>query len=100
MTTRRLPLLELIPSHSQTAVDEQHLARDERSLVGAQEPYRAGDVFRISEPAERCCPEHRVLRLLRQDVGEPRADVSRRDDVGADAAAAELTRQRLREAGD
>src|SRR5439155_10191096 len=39
--------------HPQSAVDEQHLARDKRSLVGAQETYRAGDVLRPPEPAER-----------------------------------------------
>ena len=43
--------------HPQSAVDEQHLARDERGLVGAEEPYRPGDVLRIAEAAER-----RVLR--------------------------------------
>ena len=39
--------------HPQSAVDEQHLARDERGLVGAEEPYRPRDVLRLAEPAER-----------------------------------------------
>src|ERR1044071_5964045 len=43
ITTLRLPFMlpfEFICSHPETAVDEQHLARDERGLVGAEEGYQ------------------------------------------------------------
>ena len=39
--------------HPQSAVDEQHLARDERGVVGAEEAYRACDLVRLGDAAER-----------------------------------------------
>src|SRR5262249_44095310 len=55
ITTRRLPFADIsvIALHPQSAVDEQHRSRDERRLCGGEEPYRAGHVLRVSEPAER-----------------------------------------------
>src|SRR5581483_4209483 len=50
-------------SHSQSAVDEQHLAGHERGLVGAEEAYRSGHVLRRSEPAQRGVGEDRLLHL-------------------------------------
>ena len=44
--------------------------------------------------------EHRLRRLLGQDVGELRLHVAGRDDVRAHVAGAELARERLREADD
>src|SRR6476469_3088709 len=53
ITTLRRPFeLMLASSHAEAAVDEQHLARDERGLVGAQEAYRPGHVLRLAEAAE------------------------------------------------
>src|SRR3990170_6840135 len=91
MTTLRLPLGELnCASHSEAAVDEEHGARDERGLVGAEEAYRPGHVLRVAQPLERRRGEHRARRLLRQHVGQLRLHVARRDDVRAHVAAAEL----------
>src|SRR5262245_26414823 len=101
ITTLRRPL-RLIEgsSHADAAVDEQHLAGDERGLVCAQEAYRPRDVPGVSEAAERRVREHRLAQRLREHLGERRVDVAGRDGVGADATAAELPRERLREADD
>ena len=46
-TTRRLPLsLIRATLHPEPAVDEQHVAGDERRRVGAEEAHRARDVLR------------------------------------------------------
>ena len=50
---------------------EQYLARDERRLVGAEEAYRARDVLRIAEAAERRVRKHRVPCLFRDRVRQP-----------------------------
>src|SRR5918998_533943 len=81
-TTLRLPLSELtcLPvasSHAEAAVDEQHLACDERRLVRAEEAYRPGHVLRVTQAAERRVREHRLRRVLRQHVRELRLDVAR-----------------------
>src|SRR5215217_5480358 len=98
ITTRLRPLL--LTSHPQAAVDEKNSARDERRLLGAEEAYRSGDVLRISEPTERRELEHLRLRVLRNHVGELRLDVTGSDHVRAYVSAAELLRERLREADD
>ena len=87
--------------HPEAAVDEQHVARDERGRVGAEEPYRAGDVVRVAEPAERgglrASPS---VASSRQHLGQPCLHVAGGDDVRPHVAAAELPRERLREADD
>ena len=101
MTTRRRPfidpLLIYIPSPPSTSSTSPVM---NAAVVGAEEAYRPRDVLRLAEPAERRVREHRGGRLLGQDVGELRLDVAGRDDVRADVAAAELARERLREADD
>ena len=94
------PVLRVRRSHPQPAVDEKHLARDERGLVGAQEPYRSGDVLRISELARAACSPASRLAPPRGARPSISCGCTRRDDVRAHAAAAELARQRLREADD
>src|SRR3954447_2027800 len=98
ITTRLRPLL--LTSHPQAAVDEKNSARDERRLLGAEEAYRSGDVLRIAEPAERREVEHLRLGLFRNHLGQLRLDVTGSDDVRAHVPAAELLRERLREADD
>src|SRR3954452_22311760 len=98
ITTRLRPLL--LTSHPQAAVDEKNSSRDERRLLGAEEASRPGDVPRIAEAAERREAEHLRLRVLGDHFGELRLDVTGSDDVRAHVAAAELLRERLREADD
>src|SRR3954447_6747575 len=100
-TTRLLPFV-LIRSllHSEAPINEQDLARDEGSLVRGEEAYRSGHVARIAEPAERRVVQHRLLELVRENIGEPRRDVAGRNHVAPHAARAELARQRLRESDD
>src|ERR687892_2674675 len=97
-TTLLLPFM--LMSHPQAAVDEEHFARDERGLVRAEEAYRPGHVLRRAETAEGRVLKHQVLQFLGELLGEPRRDIAGGDDVGADAAIAELPRERLREADD
>src|SRR6476620_4911683 len=68
-TTRLLPFMLIRFSlHAQAAIDQQHLAGDEGSLVRGQEAYRSGHVARISEPTQRRVVEHRLLQLLGQHL--------------------------------
>src|SRR5580765_2799033 len=97
ITTRLRPLLT---SHPQAAVDEKDSAGDERPFVGAEEAYRPGYVLRLAEPAERRQVEHLRLRVLRDHLGQLRLDVPGRDNVRTHVAAAELLRERFREADD
>src|SRR5262249_59708048 len=84
----------------QAAVDEQHLAGDERSLVGAEKPYRAGDVKGLPKAPEGRVLQHQLPGVVRDDLRQARMDVARRDDVRPDSAGAELAGERLREPHD
>jgi len=52
--------------------------------------YRPGNVIRLAETAEAACCQHRLLRLLGQNVGEARIHVAWAPPRGTHAAAAEL----------
>src|SRR6266480_3601011 len=82
------------------AVHEQHLTGNELGGVRAQEPYCPGHILRIAEPTQRCVLEHQRPHLLRDLVRQPAGYVPGSDDVRAHATAAELPRERLREADD
>src|SRR5262245_11436590 len=69
ITTRLRPLTEAMLD-PQSAVHEQHVARDERGLVGAEKAYRSGNVLRRPEPAERRIAEDEPGLLLGEDVGQ------------------------------
>src|SRR5262249_5007705 len=100
-TTRLLPFMLIAFSlHAQATIDQQNFAGDEGSLVRGEEAYRARDILRVAEPAERGVVEHRLLELVREHIREPRRDVAGRDHVGAHVAGAELARKGLREADD
>ena len=105
-TTRLRPLgpdpFSLTPArlHPEPTVDEEHGPRHEPGLVGAEEADGSRDVLRVAEAPERCRVEHRLRRLLGEHVGQARAHVAGRDDVRTHVAAAELARERLREADD
>src|SRR5919106_6029426 len=100
--TRRLPfwLTSLIRLHPESAVHQEHRARDERRFLGAEEPYRSGHVLRVAEPAERRVLEHRAGGFLGKDVGQLGRHVARDDDVRPHVPAPELTREGLRESDD
>src|SRR5712692_9733685 len=101
ITTLRLPFMLIsVTSHPQAAVHEQHLARDERGLVGAEEAYRSGDVLRPAETAERRVGQDHAPYVLGQHVGQRRLDVARSDCVRPHAARRQLAGQRLREPDD
>src|SRR6266542_5094258 len=89
-----------VHSHPQPTVDEDDLACDEGGLVGAEKAYSRRHVFRIAETAERGVLQHRLPRVLRDDIGQAGLDVARGDDVVAHTAASELAGERLREAND
>ena len=102
MTTRRRPFCALVairyipspPSTSSTAPVMNDASSEQRNrtapATSSGSPSRPSGVF---------C-EHRVGRLLGQDVGQLRLHVAGNDDVRADVPAAELARERLREADD
>src|SRR4051794_30102060 len=91
ITTRLRPLTLTARSpsrlHAEAAVHQKHFSGDEGGLVRAEEAYRACHVFRLSKAAERRVREHRLRRLLGQDVRQLCLYIARGDDVRAHTTA-------------